>query len=183
MKNFFNLWYIFRNNFPNTCCNWSTYYIHISTFSWCFSRKIIWSIPIINVKGSNFMNNGQIPWRYFYFILFSFDQIYILSNMVHKPIFLNSLFTWSNICKSTVISSLIFFIQIVCEFNFFNKILIILKLSQHQWIVKIWKNCFCLLLLKLFAANSLLEIWEMIQIFHIKIVCEFRFFYKKLIIF
>ena len=61
---------------------------------------------------------------------------------------------WRNICKYTVISSLIFCIQIVCEFDFFNKLLIILKFSQHQWIVKIWNNCFLLLFLKLFAAHS-----------------------------
>ena len=34
---------------------------------------------------------------------------------------------WRNICKYTVISSLIFCIQIVCEFDFFNKLLIIIK--------------------------------------------------------
>ena len=33
LKVFFILWYIFRNNFPNACCNWSTYYIFISIFS------------------------------------------------------------------------------------------------------------------------------------------------------
>ena len=33
LKVFFILWYIFRNNFPNACCNWSTHYIFISTFS------------------------------------------------------------------------------------------------------------------------------------------------------
>ena len=40
----------------------------------CSTRKIIWSIPVINVKKNNFINNGQMSWRYFYFILFSFDQ-------------------------------------------------------------------------------------------------------------
>ena len=38
------------------------------------SRKIIWSIPVINVKRNNFINNGQVSWGYFYFILFNFDQ-------------------------------------------------------------------------------------------------------------
>ena len=33
LKVFFILWYIFRNNFPNDCCNWSTYYIFVSIFS------------------------------------------------------------------------------------------------------------------------------------------------------
>ena len=33
LKVFFILWYIFRNNFPHACCNWSTYYIFISIFS------------------------------------------------------------------------------------------------------------------------------------------------------
>ena len=51
--------------------------------------------------------------------------------------------------------------QIVCEFDFFNKLLIILKFSQHQWIVKIWNNCFLLLFLKLFAAYRLLETYVM----------------------
>ena len=59
--------------------------------------------------------------------------------------------------KYTVIYGLVFRIQIVCEFDFFNKILIILNFSQHQWIVKIWNNCFLSLFLKLFAAHSLLE--------------------------
>ena len=40
----------------------------------CSSRKIIWSIPVINVKRNNFIKNGQMSWRYFYFILFSFEQ-------------------------------------------------------------------------------------------------------------
>ena len=40
----------------------------------CSSRKIIWSISVINVKRSNFRNNGQMSWRYFYFILFGLDQ-------------------------------------------------------------------------------------------------------------
>ena len=40
----------------------------------CSSRKIIWSIPVINVKRNNFKNNGQMSWGYFNFILFSFDQ-------------------------------------------------------------------------------------------------------------
>ena len=38
------------------------------------SRRIIWSIPVINVKRNNFINNGQMSWEYFYFILFRFDQ-------------------------------------------------------------------------------------------------------------
>ena len=33
LKVFFILWYIFRNNFPYGCCNWSTYDIFISIFS------------------------------------------------------------------------------------------------------------------------------------------------------
>ena len=40
----------------------------------CSSRNIVWSIPVINVKRNNFINNGQMSWGYFYFILFSFDQ-------------------------------------------------------------------------------------------------------------
>ena len=32
LKVFSILWYNFRNNFPNACCNWSTYYIFISIF-------------------------------------------------------------------------------------------------------------------------------------------------------
>ena len=40
----------------------------------CSSKKTIWSISIINVKKNNFINNGQMSWGYFYFILFSFDQ-------------------------------------------------------------------------------------------------------------
>ena len=40
----------------------------------CSSKKTIWSIPLINVKKNNFINNGQMSWGYFYFILFSFDQ-------------------------------------------------------------------------------------------------------------
>ena len=39
----------------------------------CSSRKIIWSISVINVKRNNFVNNGQMLWEY-YFVLFSFDQ-------------------------------------------------------------------------------------------------------------
>ena len=75
LKVFFILWYTFRNNFPNACCNWSTYYIFISIFSqanvlcncrsshpqmFFSSRKIIWTMPVINVKRSNFINNGQM---------------------------------------------------------------------------------------------------------------------------
>ena len=41
---------------------------------WCFSRKINRSIPIISVKRNNFINNGEMSWIYFYFILVSFDQ-------------------------------------------------------------------------------------------------------------
>ena len=33
MKLFFILWYVFRSNFPNACCNWNTYYIFLSIFS------------------------------------------------------------------------------------------------------------------------------------------------------
>ena len=39
----------------------------------CFSRKSIWSIPVINVKRNDFIKNGQISWEC-YLILFSFDQ-------------------------------------------------------------------------------------------------------------
>ena len=39
--------------------------------------------------------------------------------------------------------------------------MIILKFSQHQWIVKIWNNCFLLLFLKLFAAYRFLETYVM----------------------
>ena len=38
------------------------------------SRKIIWSTAVITVKRNNFINNRQMLWGYFYFILFSFDQ-------------------------------------------------------------------------------------------------------------
>ena len=91
--------------------------------------------------------------------------------------------------KYVIISSLILYAQIICKFDFFIKLLIILKLSQHQWIVKVWNNCFILLFWRLLAAHSLLETGEtgdsceVIQIFHIHIVCEFRFFNKKLITF
>ena len=40
----------------------------------CSSERIIWPIPVINVKRNNFINNGQMSWGYFYFILFSFDR-------------------------------------------------------------------------------------------------------------
>ena len=40
----------------------------------CSSRKIIWSIPVINVKRNDFINNGQMSWGCFHFILFSFEQ-------------------------------------------------------------------------------------------------------------
>ena len=40
----------------------------------CSSRKIIWSIPVINVKRNNFIKNGQMSWIYYYFIFVSFDQ-------------------------------------------------------------------------------------------------------------
>ena len=40
----------------------------------CSSKEIIWSILAINVKRNNFINNEQMSWGYFYFILFSFDQ-------------------------------------------------------------------------------------------------------------
>ena len=33
LKVFCILWYIFRSNSPNACCNWSTYSIFISIFS------------------------------------------------------------------------------------------------------------------------------------------------------
>ena len=67
----------------------------------------------------------------------------------------------NNICKYIVISSLIVCIQIVCGFDFFNKLLIILKFSQHQWQVKFWNNCFLLLFLTLFTAHSRLETYVM----------------------
>ena len=51
--------------------------------------------------------------------------------------------------------------QIVCEFDFFNKLLINLKFSQNLRIVKTWSNFFLLLFLKLFAAHSLLENYVM----------------------
>ena len=51
--------------------------------------------------------------------------------------------------------------QIIGEFDFFNKLSIILKFSQHQWIIKAWNNCLLLLFLKLFAAHRLLEIYVM----------------------
>ena len=87
LKVFFILWYIFRNNSLNAFCNWSTFYIFFQSLvkqmfvviaeavpHRCFSRKIIWSMPIINMNRNNFINNGQMSWGYFYFILFSFDQ-------------------------------------------------------------------------------------------------------------
>ena len=33
LKVFFIFWYIFQNNFPSACCNWSTYYIFVSIFN------------------------------------------------------------------------------------------------------------------------------------------------------
>ena len=38
------------------------------------SRRIIWSMPFINLKRNKFINNGQMQSGYFYFLLFSFDQ-------------------------------------------------------------------------------------------------------------
>ena len=55
----------------------------------CFPRKTIWLIPVINVKRNNFINNGQMSWGDYYFILFSFDQNLNSLKMVHKPIFLS----------------------------------------------------------------------------------------------
>ena len=131
----------------------------------CSSRRIIWSILVINVKMNNFINDGGI------FILYvlvwsksKFSQIWCIK------LYLQTLYLlvpskykamenfWSNICKYTVISGLIFCIQIVCEFDFFNKLF-----SEHQWIVKIWNNCFLLLFLKLFPAHSLLETYVIID--------------------
>ena len=80
--------YIFWNNFPNGCCNWSTYYIFIPILSQinlccncrssppqvCSSRMIIWSTAVINVRSNNFINNRQMSRGYFYFIHFTFDQ-------------------------------------------------------------------------------------------------------------
>ena len=40
----------------------------------CSSREIISSIPVTNVKGNNFINNGKISWIYFYLISARFDQ-------------------------------------------------------------------------------------------------------------
>ena len=37
------------------------------------SRKIVCSIPVINMKKNIFTDNGQISWRNFHFILLSFD--------------------------------------------------------------------------------------------------------------
>ena len=96
LKVFFILWYIFGNNFPNACCNWSTYYIFTSIFSQTnvcyncrssppqvFFKKTIWSIPGINVKRNNFINNGQMSWRYLYFLYVwsrsKFSQIWCLN--------------------------------------------------------------------------------------------------------
>ena len=202
LKVFFIFWHFFRNNFPNACCNWSTY---IFSFQFLVKQMFvviaeavshrcscIWSITVINVKRNNFINNGQMSWGYFYFILFTFDQnlnspkygaqTYISKLSVYLwqlSVYFEVIF-WS---KYTVISSLIFCVQIVCEFDFFNKLLIILKFSQQQWTFKIWNICFVLLFLKLFAAHWRLISWEMIQIFHMQIVCEFCFFNKKLITF
>ena len=44
LKVLFILWYIFRNNFPNVCCDWSTYYIFISIF---IQINVLW-----NCRGS-----------------------------------------------------------------------------------------------------------------------------------
>ena len=33
----------------------------------CSSKKIISSIPVINVKKNNFVNNGQISWGYLFY--------------------------------------------------------------------------------------------------------------------
>ena len=168
LKVFFIFWHFFRNNFPNACCNWSTY---IFSFQFLVKQMFvviaeavshrcscIWSITVINVKRNNFINNGQMSWGYFYFILFTFDQnlnspkygaqTYISKLSVYLwqfSVYFEVIF-WS---KYTVISSLIFCVQIVCEFDFFNKLLIILKFSQQQWTFKIWNICFVLLFLKL----------------------------------
>ena len=36
----------------------------------CSSRKIIWSIPVINAKRINFINNGQMSWGYVFILYF-----------------------------------------------------------------------------------------------------------------
>ena len=77
---------IFRSNFRNACCNWSTYYIYISIFSQANVRCNCRSSPsqvffkkdhlictAIYVKRKNFINNGEKSWGYFYFKL-GFDQ-------------------------------------------------------------------------------------------------------------
>ena len=64
-------------------------------------------------------------------------------------------------CKYIIISSLILSIQIICKLDFFIKMLIILKFSQHQWIAKVWNSCFFLLFWRLLAAHSLLETYFM----------------------
>ena len=63
----------------------------------CSSRKIIWSIPVINVKRNNFINNGQKSWRYFYFpnaccswstvhiFIWIFSQTNVLCNCRSSP--------------------------------------------------------------------------------------------------
>ena len=38
------------------------------------SKKIIWFIPVVNVKRNNFINNGQMSWGYFCFMLFAFNH-------------------------------------------------------------------------------------------------------------
>ena len=80
--------------------------------------------------------------RYSYFILCSYDQNlnspkYGAQTFISEPsIEVNTklwiTFNICNICKYIVISSLIFCVQIVCEFYFFNKLLVILEFSQHQ---------------------------------------------------
>ena len=87
LKVFFILWYIFWIIFQilaviealiiflfQSLVKQMFFVIAEAVLHRCSSRKIIWSITVINVKRNNFINNGQMSWRYFYFILFSFDQ-------------------------------------------------------------------------------------------------------------
>ena len=63
----------------------------------CFSKKIIWFIPVINLKRNNFIDNEQMSRRYFYLyflvLIKTLNTFKILLNTLPKPIFLSSLFT------------------------------------------------------------------------------------------
>ena len=93
LKVFFILWYIFRNNFPNVCCNWSTYYIFISIF---IQTNVFWNCRgsptqmffrknyLIHIRYKCEEENLYKKWTnvmeiYFYFILIFYFYFYFLS--------------------------------------------------------------------------------------------------------